>query len=445
MALQTGQLISDLIEHLNQHPDVAQWSVLQEQKREWQHYLIQTRPEATREVTQEVYKVTLYHTHPHPSGEGTSMGVSTITLTDSDLPNIPAKIEEGLLSASLTNNEPWTIPQPEHYPDVPLVDEATLQNPFGTLEAFTAELFQAVEKEDGVRMSAAEMFFEEITLRLFNKEGVQVEQRETSFLVEVVLLAKSGESEEMEHWFVEKRRRIEDLNIAELIAENAQYARDSIVAELPKTWLGPVVISYSQFEDLFSPLHFRSGAQYKYMKLSNLVPGESFFGEAEVEGEAFNASFSSVLPYGNRSYRFTGEGLAGREVAVVENNEFRRYISTKRYADYLGIEATGEAGNLVLQPGTTPEEDLVKGPVYYIVAFSAMMPNTFTGDFAAEIKLGYYIDEHGNRTPVKGGSVSGNIFHMLTHAKYAQESVFSGGYQGPVSIRFENRLTIAGE
>ncbi|KEO83918.1 metallopeptidase TldD-related protein [Tumebacillus flagellatus] len=444
MALQTGHLITELIEKLNGHPEVSQWSVVQEEKREWQHYLIQKRPEATREVTQEFYKVTLYHTHPHPSGEGSAIGFSTITLTDSDLPNLDEKIQEGLLSAAITNNEPWTLPAPAPYPDVPLVDDITLENPFGALEQFTAELFQAVDGEEGVRLSAAEMFFEEKTSRFYNKEGIEAEQRETSFLLEVVLLAKNGDSDEMEHWFVEKRRRIHDLNIAELIAVNAQYARDSIVGELPKTWKGPVVIDASQFEEMFSPLLFRCGASAKYTKLSNVSTGESFFGESAVEGEPFHASFSSVLPYGVKSYRISPEGLPGTEVAVVENNEFRSYLATKRYADYLGVEATGEAGNLVLQPGSTPLAQLLQGPVYHIVAFSAMMPNSFTGDFAVEIKLAYYIDEQGNRTPVKGGSVSGNLYHMLTNAKYAKETTFLGGYQGPTAIRFEDRLTIAG-
>jgi predicted Zn-dependent protease len=445
MTLQTGQLITELIDLLNQHPDVAQWSVLHEQKREWQHYLIQQRPEATREVTQEVYLVTLYHSHPHPTAQGTAMGTATITITDADLPNLGAKLEEGLLAASLTNNEPWSLPQPSGYPDVPLVDEATLADPLGTLEAFTSELYRAVAGEASVRLSAAEMFFEEKTSRIYNQAGVSGEQRETSFMLEVVLLAQDGQGTEMEHWFVERRRRLQDLDIARLIAENAQYARDSIVAGLPKTWHGPVVVAHGELPEMFHPLTVRAGGSYKYMKLTQVTPGEEFFGDRAVEGEALNASFSSALPYGVKSFCFNAEGLPGRDIPVVENNVFRTYIASQRYADYLGVEATGDAGNLVLKPGSTPLADLLRGPVYYIVAFSAMMPNPFTGDFAVEIKLGYYIDEHGNRTPVKGGSVSGNLFDMLTRSVYAREEVFTGSYQGPVAVRVENSLTIAGE
>ncbi|PWK11213.1 metallopeptidase TldD-related protein [Tumebacillus permanentifrigoris] len=445
MALQTGQLITELIDQLKQHPEVAQWSVLHEQRREWQHYLIQTRPEATREVMQELYQVTLYHSHPHPTEGGNAMGTATITLTEADLPNLRTKIEEGLLAASLTNNEPWSLPQQSKFPDVLLVDEATLADPFAKLEHLTADLFRAVDQQVAVRLSAAEMFFEEIITRIYNQAGVSGEQRETSFMLEVVLLAQDGDGEEMEHWFVERRRRLQDLDIAELIAENAQYARDSIVAELPKTWQGPVVIAHGELPDMFSPLTSRVSGSLKYMKLTQVAPGEPFFGDQQVEGDPLDASYSSALPYGVKSFSFSAEGLPGRDITVVKDNVFRSYLASQRYADYLGVEATGEAGNLVLQPGSTPVAELLRGPVYYIVAFSAMMPNTFTGDFAVEIKLGYYIDEHGNRTPVKGGSVSGNLFDMLTHAKYAQEEVFSGAYKGPVAVRVENRLTIAGE
>lgn len=445
MTLQTGQMITELIDQLKQHPDVAQWSILHEQKREWQHYIIQQKPEATREVMQEYYKVMLYHRHPHPSGTGTAMGAASITLTEADLPNLSTKIAEGLLAASLTNNEPWSLPKPAPFPNVPLADEETLKNPFGALETFTADLYQAVEQEPSVRLSAAEMFFEETVSRIYNHEGVNGEQHTTSFLIEVVLLAAAEEGEETEHWFIDKRRRIQDLNIRELIKENAQYARDSIVAELPQTWSGAVVIDHGELPEMFYPLNTRVSGQLKYMKLTSVVPGESFFGEHPVEGEPLQVSFSSALPYGVRSFRFSEEGVPGQAVDVVSDNVFRQYVTNQRYADYLGVTATGDAGNLVIAPGSTPQAELLQGPVYHIVKFSAMMPNPYTGDLAVEIKLGYFIDEQGHRTPIKGGSVSGNLFEILRHAKYAQEEVFAGSYQGPAAVRFERHLTISGQ
>ena len=47
------------------------------------------------------------------------------------------------------------------------------------------------------------------------------------------------------------------------------------------------------------------------------------------------------------------------------------------------------------------------------------------------------------RKPVKGGTVSGNVFSALGTARYAKETVFRADYFGPAAVRFEG-LTIAG-
>ena len=71
-----------------------------------------------------------------------------------------------------------------------------------------------------------------------------------------------------------------------------------------------------------------------------------------------------------------------------------------------------------------------------------MMPNSITGDFVGEIRLGYEIEGNKKR-PIKGGSISGNIFTALTNAYFSKETVFLGNYLGPKAIRFEE-LTISG-
>lgn len=70
-------------------------------------------------------------------------------------------------------------------------------------------------------------------------------------------------------------------------------------------------------------------------------------------------------------------------------------------------------------------------------------PFVITGNFVGEIRLGYEITPAGRR-PIKGGSVSGNLFTALAGARFSQETSLQGAYLGPVGIRFP-ALTIAGE
>lgn len=443
-------MIHQLLDALRAHPEIAQWTVRHQQTREWQHYLIQNQPEATRDVHQELYIVTLCHSHPGPDGRA-MMGKATVTLTAADREQIAAQLDAGLRIAAMTSNLPWTQPSATAWPDVPLHDEETLLDPLAAIERMAEQLQVAVAQEPQIRLSAAEFFFEERFTRLYSSAGIEVEERGTQFVLELVLLAAAATGDaaaavdETEHFVIEKRRRLADLDVADLVADIARNARDSLVAQLPQTWNGPVVLDHNTLYELFEPAINRADAQAKFMGISPAKIGAPFLGEREVVGEPLHLALASDLPYGVRSHRFDEEGVPGQTVEVVTAGTFRRFHGGQRFADYLGVPATGEGGNLVIGPGTQAADVLLQGPLFYIVAFSAMMPNGFTGDFAAEIKLGYYIDEHGVRTPVKGGSLTGNLFDALTAAQFAREVRFMGRSEVPTVIRFNRHVTIAGE
>jgi predicted Zn-dependent protease len=80
--------------------------------------------------------------------------------------------------------------------------------------------------------------------------------------------------------------------------------------------------------------------------------------------------------------------------------------------------------------------------VLYVRSFSWLTPDFARGNFSSEVRVGY-LHENGRRTPVKGGSVSGNVFKALGAARHARETVFRGDYLGPVAVRFEG-LTVTG-
>ena len=153
---------------------------------------------------------------------------------------------------------------------------------------------------------------------------------------------------------------------------------------------------------------------------------------------------NAVAPFGLTSYAFDGNGVAGRRVEIVKDGVFARPWATKQFADYLHTEPTGGFANMELPPGKTSLADLTSGNgrVLYVRSFSWLTPDEGRGNFGSEVRLGY-LYEKGVRKPVKGGTVSGNVFKALGSARYAKESVFRGDYLGPAAVRFEG-LTVAG-
>jgi len=151
-----------------------------------------------------------------------------------------------------------------------------------------------------------------------------------------------------------------------------------------------------------------------------------------------------LLPFGSRSDRFNEEGLPSQRVPIVENGVLSRFWATNRYAQYLHVPATADFGNMEITPGSVAFEGLLQdvGPLYHIVGFSSMSPDPITGDFVGEIRLGYEVHK-GKTRPIRGGSISGNLFGALAAARLSQETVFLGNYLGPRAMRFA-QITVAG-
>lgn len=309
------------------------------------------------------------------------------------------------------------------------------------------QLTQALDGERGVRLSSAEVFVEERHVRIRNSRGAGGSQVDTELLFELTLLA-SDTNEEMESNVAFTRRRASDLDVPPLAQRYAQYARDAIVAGTPKTGTFPVVVSGDALAELlmsqhYSPLIVRSSAQAKYQRMSTWEVGQTIF-SAGAGGDPFTVYSNAVLPFGTHSGSFDEEGLPGQRLPIIENGVLTRFWATQRYAEYLGVPATGEFGNLEITAGSCPLDALLddQGPLYHIVAFSSMMPDPLTGDFVGEIRLGYELWK-GETRPIRGGSISGNLFDVLASAKLSRETVFLGDYLGPRGMRFA-RVTVAG-
>jgi len=93
--------------------------------------------------------------------------------------------------------------------------------------------------------------------------------------------------------------------------------------------------------------------------------------------------------------------------------------------------------------GTTPLADLVADPgVISVHAFSYTNVDPLTGNFGMEIRIGYESGPSGTR-PVRGGSVTGNLFDALAEARFSAEPGEGYAQAGPLAVRFES-LQIAG-
>ena len=198
------------------------------------------------------------------------------------------------------------------------------------------------------------------------------------------------------------------------------------------------------FPGFFAPVAFQTSGQAVFQKLARCAPGD--FSRRGAAWRPDNGVCRCAATVGQHS-RHSIKMAFRRRDALVEDGVLRRYWTDMRSAAWLGESApTGEFAGLSIAPGKWRLEDLrsvADGPVYEIVSFSLMLPDPITGDFVAEIRLGYRHDASGVH-PIKGGSLSGNVLTAFQDARLSAAIFNDGAYYGPMSIRF-GALSIAGE
>jgi PmbA protein len=358
--------------------------------------------------------------------------------------------------ASLVNSPPWSLPEPHEMPEVELADP-----PLTTVDGALAAAREAADRirslaaaeaANDVRLSAAELFVTTIEEELRNSRGLVGTSVSTHLLLEITLLARHGD-DEAEYFRQAQARRLADLRIDETVAEGSRTARDKLRATVPRTRVGPVVMSGEALVQFFGgtavtetgALLSQASAAMAYTKISRLEVGRPIWGDREPTGDLVTVRANARLPYGVASYRFDADGVAAQDLLVIEDGVLRARPATQRYAQYLGVPATGRAGVAEILPGTTAMADLLEGdgPTYHVLAFSSPNVDELTGDFGMEIRIGYERGPDGVR-PLTGGSVTGNLFEALSDVRLSSETRLTTSYSGPMAIRFGS-LQVAGE
>jgi PmbA protein len=161
-------------------------------------------------------------------------------------------------------------------------------------------------------------------------------------------------------------------------------------------------------------------------------------------GDRLTMRANALRPFSVSSYRWDSDGLPAQDLLVIEDGVLRARAASQRYAQYLGIPATGRPGVAELSAGAASRASLLDGdgPVLEVLDFSSPNVEGLSGDFGMEIRVGY---EHGpdGRRPITGGSVTGNLFEAMANARFSAETMEFAQVVGPAAIRFES-LQVAG-
>jgi PmbA protein len=436
-------MLDQIIQALQQRKDLSGWTVRHIQSREAQVYAVPQGIESQREVKDERYLIDVLRNTSMPDGSP-AVGSGDVSLLPGA--DIGRAIDQATLVAGLVSNPVHGLPGPSPLPDVPLCDDVLQKAPSAVMVEVMERMRAEAAKHSSVRLTAAECFGEVRHTHLINSRGIDAEQDETLVSAEFVLHAQKGERE-TETFEEMTRRRVSDIDLESIIADRVRYTLDSLEAEAPASYQGPIVLRGDAVAVFMagtnfggSVIHSLASAASKYAKFSPWEIGKSIF-RGEVKGDPLTVWANRTLPFGKDSNRFDAEGIPAQRVQLIRNNELVTYAANQRYADYLNVPATGAFGDIELAPGSTPASELLTEPHVEIIQFSWFNPDFVTGDFATEIRFGYLV-ENGKRKPFRGGQLVGNYMDALADVRWSAETEFFGAYLGPHTARF-NDLKIA--
>ncbi|HEY7091539.1 MAG TPA: metallopeptidase TldD-related protein [Ktedonobacterales bacterium] len=457
----TGDLaLGRLAEALAAISGADAWQAHARREDEAQLYLIGEKVEARRNVVTERTRIAIHNSHashnPEPENTEPVAGSAAITLLPeevADSTRLATRLREAVAMAALTDNRPYDLPAPPAggYPAVEVSDPALAGDLGAVLDDLRSRMETEVARHPDVRISSAEFFATRGQHAIRTSAGVRAAYPATSLFVDFVLIASDGAREAEFHGEL-SRRRVEDLALEETVEAYVRLARHTLDATAPEAHRGPVILSGRAVADLFNaplvfergPYPFHTSAQAAFQGVSRFTAGQSITPEP-ARGDKLSLWSDSARPFGNRAAPLDDEGIPANTTQLIADGVFQRPWADARYATYLGVPATGAFGNIRLGLGsrTLPQLRLMGSrPIYEIVAFSLMNPDLASGDFVAEIKLGYRHDERGS-APIKGGSVSGNLFAAFGDAYFSSELFSDGAYDGPAAIRF-GELTLGG-
>jgi PmbA protein len=432
-------MLNKIVDALNGRRDLAGWTVRHLIREGTQVYAVPKRTEAQRAAGIEQYQIDVLRRTKNAEGHE-SVGSGNATVLPGG--NIGSAIETAALTAGLVANPVHSIPGPAPLPDVELVDSDLQKDPVGVTRKVMEKTQACAAQNPDVYLTAAECFGEIHRTHLVNSRGIDAEQEATQIHIEFVLHSKRGD-QDVETFVEMRRRRVSDLRIEEDIHQRIQQTLDQFETTSSPSWDGPVVLRGDVLATFLQGgvLDTLGDAEAKYGKYSSWEIGKSVF-RNEVKGDPLMVWASRCIPYGIYSNRFDDEGLPAQRVELIRDNELVAFAASQRYADYLGIPATGAFGGLEIPAGQVEASALLGEPHVEIMQFSWFKPDVITGDFATEIRFGYLV-ENGLRKPFRGGQLVGNFMDALADVRWSAETGMFGNYLGPQTARFNN-LKIVG-
>ena len=423
----------DRIVKLLKDSGVYAWELTDVKTEGWEFYFIrhaldQNRVKEVEHITLKVYQLI---------GDGAYLGSASAELAPTaSEEETRALIESLAYRATLVKNKPYTLhePQtaPETAPDAP-IDVPQIARDF-------LNTVRQLPETAGEDINSYEIFVSAKTRRFISSTGIDVEERYPASMLEVVVNARK-DGHEIELYRNYEGGACDAEGLKKDLLGTMQYGRDRLRA-VPTPALGKadVLFSGSAATSLYEYFAARLGAQMIYRKMSDWQIGVPI--AEDIRGDKVTLRAVRELKNSSGNRRYDAEGAPIRDELLLQNSVPVRYLGSRMFSAYLGLEDSFIPNNFSVEGGTKTEEELREGQYLEVVEFSDFQVDSLTGDIFGEIRLAYRHDGE-SVTPVTGGSLSGSMFDFVKEMYLSRETAQYNNLLIPALTRLKG-VTVTG-
>ena len=349
-------------------------------------------------------------------------------------------IEEGAFAASFIKNKYYPLADPMNTVQPNIISNFSGKPLNEWLPQLTDALYNSDICDKG-GINSSEIFLNKVYTRIVNSKGIDVSF--TTYKGEIEFITNWKEdAEEIELY---KNINFSDMDydlINEKVKEMLLISKEKAIASpTPALEKYTILLNGAPVIELLSYYLAQASAKNVYNGMSTAKLGENIQGN-DVCGDLITITLDPFMRNSTKSFPYDTDGFPVISAKIYDKGVLNMYHGDSRHCHYLKIEPTGNISNCIIEGGTYGVDYFKKDPFLEIIAFSDFQMDPLTGDFAGEIRLGWYFD--GESTiPVTGGSVSGNIKELQKSMYLSKELQKDNNFVGPKIIKLLN-VSVAG-
>ncbi|MHA1889079.1 MAG: TldD/PmbA family protein [Promethearchaeota archaeon] len=354
-----------------------------------------------------------------------SMGVGIINLNSTNPFHIQKAIQQAKALSKFNQEPKYDLVFPgKTYANPITYDKDIWEDPVFFLETKGKEIQQNLREIIPAKTTSGHFRYFRKQKMLINSNGFKKLKKSSNFSYEFSFKAERGDKI-AEYWPQGYVKLARDLKFDQFVPEWASRARDALNSQPPqKNEMIDVIFAPELVrKGLLMTVGFSATARAFYEKSTPFHIGD------QVAVDSFTLVDDGLIEAGLNTSAWDSEGNPKQRTEIIHKGVMKHYLYDQKYATLLNSESTGNAqlkhkrggnisiemNNLVVAPGNHPLREIVSDcrRAILVINFPWLHPNPISGDFGAPIDNAYMIENGQLTTPIRGGTVSGNIYDML--------------------------------